>query len=151
MVCVSSKGSDQPAHTRSLIRALCSSLEYYMIVKLLSEHHLESLSLKGGCTDSSESTLVKLPHCWKSHVAAHRSNSNTVKSTSNYQKIWQLSCCLLLVFNLTCINILRTKILNIFIHFWGCYSQNLYNRAEHGLALVLKTIFHQCAISYTCS
>ena len=29
-----------------------------------------SLSLIGGCTSSSESTLVKMPHCWKSHVAA---------------------------------------------------------------------------------
>ena len=28
------------------------------------------LSLKGGCTVSSESTLVKMPHCWKSDVAA---------------------------------------------------------------------------------
>ena len=37
----------------------------------LAEHHLESLSLKGGCTGSSVSTLVKMPHCWKSHVAAH--------------------------------------------------------------------------------
>ena len=42
-----------------------------MIVKLLTEHHLEFLSLKGGCTGSSESTLVKMPHCWKSHVTAH--------------------------------------------------------------------------------
>ena len=41
-----------------------------MIVKLLTEHHLEVLSLKGGCSGSSESTLVKMPHCWKSHVAA---------------------------------------------------------------------------------
>ena len=31
-----------------------------MIVKLLTEHHLEFLSLKGGCTGSSESTLVKM-------------------------------------------------------------------------------------------
>ena len=31
-----------------------------MIVKLLNEHHLEFLSLKGGCRGSSESTLVKL-------------------------------------------------------------------------------------------
>ena len=30
-----------------------------MIVKLLTEHHLEFLSLKGGCRGSSESTLVK--------------------------------------------------------------------------------------------
>ena len=41
-----------------------------MIVKLLTEHHLEFLSLKGGCTGRSESTLVKMPHCWKSHVTA---------------------------------------------------------------------------------
>ena len=41
-----------------------------MIVKLLTEHHLEFLSLKGGCRGSSESTLVKMPHCWKSHVRA---------------------------------------------------------------------------------
>ena len=42
-----------------------------MIVKLLTEHHLEFLSLKVGCTGSSESTVVKIPHCWKSHVTAH--------------------------------------------------------------------------------
>ena len=42
-----------------------------MIVRLLTEHYLEFLSLKGGCTGSSQSTHVKSPHCWKSHVAAH--------------------------------------------------------------------------------
>ena len=41
-----------------------------MIVKLLTEHHLEFLSLKGGCTGSFESTLVKMPHCWRSHATA---------------------------------------------------------------------------------
>ena len=41
-----------------------------MTLKLLTEHHLEFLSFKGGCTGSSESTLVKMPHCWKSHVTA---------------------------------------------------------------------------------
>ena len=40
--------SDQPAQT----------LEYSMSVELLIEHHLEFLSLQGGCTGSSESTLV---------------------------------------------------------------------------------------------
>ena len=39
-----------------------------MSVKQLTEHHLEFLSIKLGCTGSSESTLVKPPHCWKSHV-----------------------------------------------------------------------------------
>ena len=42
-----------------------------MIVKLLTEQYLEFLSLKGGFTGSYESSLVKLPHCWKSHVMAH--------------------------------------------------------------------------------
>ena len=41
-----------------------------MIVKLLTEHHLEFLSLQGGCTGSSESTLVKIPNCWKSGAVA---------------------------------------------------------------------------------
>ena len=41
-----------------------------MIVKLLNEHHLEFLSLKGGCRGSSEFTLVKMANCWKSHAAA---------------------------------------------------------------------------------
>ena len=41
-----------------------------MHVMLLTEHHLEFLSLKEGCTGSSESTLVKMTHCWKSHVVA---------------------------------------------------------------------------------
>ena len=42
-----------------------------MSVKLLTEHLLEFLSLKGGCTGSLECTLVKMPHCWKSYVKAH--------------------------------------------------------------------------------
>ena len=42
-----------------------------MTVKLLTEDNLEFLSLKGGCTGLSKSTLVKMPHCWKSHVGAH--------------------------------------------------------------------------------
>ena len=44
-----------------------------MNVKLLTEHHLQFLSLKGGCKGSSESTLLKIPHCWKSHVTAQMS------------------------------------------------------------------------------
>ena len=43
-----------------------------MTVKLyiLTEPHLRFLNLKGGCTGSCESTLVKMPHCWKSRVTA---------------------------------------------------------------------------------
>ena len=42
-----------------------------MIVKLLTEHHLQFQSLKGGCIGLSESTFVKMSNCWKSHAAAH--------------------------------------------------------------------------------
>ena len=41
-----------------------------MLVKLLTEHHMEFLSFKGGCRGSSESTLVKMLHCWKSYATA---------------------------------------------------------------------------------
>ena len=45
-----------------------------MTVKLLTEQNFEFLSLTGGGTGSSEYTLVKMPHCWKSRVAAQLSN-----------------------------------------------------------------------------
>ena len=41
-----------------------------MIIKLLTEHHLEFLSSKGGCTGSFESILVKMPNYLKSHALA---------------------------------------------------------------------------------
>ena len=41
-----------------------------MNVKLPTEPHLGYLSLKRGCTGSSDSTLVKMPHCWKSRITA---------------------------------------------------------------------------------
>ena len=65
VVCASSIGSDQPAHSLILIRAFASR---FNILGVLS--YLEFLSLKGGCIGSSESTLVKMPHCRKSHVTA---------------------------------------------------------------------------------
>ena len=43
-----------------------------MIIKLLTEHHLEFLVLKEGCRGSSESTLVKMSNCWKHHAAPGR-------------------------------------------------------------------------------
>ena len=52
-------------------QSLCWSLEYSMIVKLLTEYHLEFLSLKGGCRGLSESIIFKMSNCWKSHAAAH--------------------------------------------------------------------------------
>ena len=51
-------------------QSLCVTFEYSMSVKLLTEHHLEFLSLKRGCTGSHESTPVKMPLCWISHGMA---------------------------------------------------------------------------------
>ena len=64
-VCTTSKASDQPAYTRSLIRALPSRSN------ILSIMLFGVSKLKGCCTGSSESTLVKMPHCWNSNVAAN--------------------------------------------------------------------------------
>ena len=54
---------------RSLIRAFVSPLHILWVVSYWD--HLDFLSIKAGYTGSSESTLVKLPHCWKSNVAVH--------------------------------------------------------------------------------
>ena len=43
-------------------QSLYSSIEYSMTVKLLTEHHLEFLNIKGGCNFSYEFTLVRRPH-----------------------------------------------------------------------------------------
>ena len=72
-----------------------------MGVMLLTAHHLEFLNLKGGYTGSSESTLFKMPHCWKSHVTAHvfnelidsewdnkEKNTKETKRRSTRIKIW---------------------------------------------------------------
>ena len=42
-----------------------------MSVKLLTEYQFAFLSLKGGFTGSSESTLVQMSNCWKSHATAY--------------------------------------------------------------------------------
>ena len=41
------------------VQSLCLSLEYSMTLRLLTKHHLEFLSWKGGCTGSSETTLFQ--------------------------------------------------------------------------------------------
>ena len=64
-----SKGSDQPALTRSLIRAFTSRLNILWVFDT-DWTSLCASTLEGGCTCSSESTLVKMPLCWKSHAAA---------------------------------------------------------------------------------
>ena len=51
-------------------QSLCLSHEYSLTLKLLTGHDLDLLSFKWGCTGLYESTLVKMPHCWKSHARA---------------------------------------------------------------------------------
>ena len=69
-----------------------------MSVKLLTEHILEVLSLKGGCTGSFESTHVKIPHCWKCHATAHLALQQIIK---------------LLLFNLNIISHNKETLVNI--------------------------------------
>ena len=54
-----------------------------MVVKLLTERHLWFLRLKGSCAGSPLSTLVKMPHCWKSPVAAQKLNLKIHAQLSN--------------------------------------------------------------------
>ena len=72
VVRATSKASDQPAHMRSLIRAFASRLhvEYSMIVKLLTEYHLEFLSLKEAA-EASLSLHMSKCHIATSHATAH--------------------------------------------------------------------------------
>ena len=42
-----------------------------MVVKLLTQHYLEFLSLKEGSRGLSKSALVKMLNCWRSHAMAH--------------------------------------------------------------------------------
>ena len=56
-----------------------------MTLRLQAEHHFGFLSLKGGCTGSYESTLIKMPYCWKSHVTAHAGvTGNVLHWSKNY-------------------------------------------------------------------
>ena len=66
----------QPAYAQS-DQSLCSSLEYSRSVRLLTEHHLEFLSQKGGFTGSSESTLAK-SHIVGNHMSRRKYAVGTV-------------------------------------------------------------------------
>ena len=52
-----------------------------MGAKLLTEHHFEFLSFKGGCTGSSEPTLMEMQHCWKSLAVAYMCNQSNVSGS----------------------------------------------------------------------
>ena len=61
-----------------------------MSVKLLTEPRLEFVSLKGGCTGSSESTLVRMPHCYDilalSRCVRYAGNFHISKKRTNSDK-----------------------------------------------------------------
>ena len=98
-----------------------------MIVKLLTEQHLEFLSLKRGCTGSSESTHVKMPHCWKSQVMAHFNDCyfQIGRQLLNYQMISMVLILEMFVLKQVCpLNILRpNKKISVFLRvfFWKKY------------------------------
>ena len=89
-----------------------------MRVKLPTEHHLEFLSLKGGCTGSSKSTFVKMPHCWKSGVMAII--TSTISSTFQTASLF-----------FWFIRYLKAKYNNIELHYPGnIYRDNIDNKQD---------------------
>ena len=54
-----------------------------MCVQLLTEYNLKFVSLKGGYTGSSESTPVKIPHCWKSYLPLKFRKCHKIQSMSS--------------------------------------------------------------------
>ena len=94
-------------------QSLCSSLEYSMNIKLLTEHHLEFLSLKGCCTGLSESTgnhvsrlkngmrmlvWTSITHRWETNqshefffrIVPHKIMPYAIKAFS--KNIWAATC-----------------------------------------------------------
>ena len=74
---------------RSLIRAFSSRLN---ILWMLSYWLNIIRSLRAGCIGSSEATLVKIPHCWKSHVTAQMEALNTRYNTSMIHSLSYFWC-----------------------------------------------------------
>ena len=95
VVCVTSKCLDQPGHMRSLVRTFVSRLNilWILTIKLLTEHNLEFLSLKVGCTGSSESTLVKVQHFCESRVEAHLHSYIEACNCFIFSAIQETKCC----------------------------------------------------------
>ena len=81
-----------------------------MTVKLLAQQHLECLSLKGSCTGSSESLLVKMPHCWKSHVAAQMNLGLSLHNYLSHRKIVMVD----LKFGIKCLYKQNREVMRVF-------------------------------------
>ena len=78
-------------HINNNVLRIGSGIQGSEGVKLLIKHHLEFLSLQGGCTGSSESTIVKMPHCWKSYDVAQIASVLTENSEIFVNFIFQNS------------------------------------------------------------
>ena len=82
----------RPAKTQISLRiaqsdqSLCWSLAYFVIVKLLTEHHLEFLSFKGGCTGSYESTTLFELTCRGSKGIGINGTSDVILTSNNAGK-----------------------------------------------------------------
>ena len=48
---------------------------------------MEFLNLKGGYTGLSESTIVKMPHCWKSHENICKQEKQTRKVLTDGKRV----------------------------------------------------------------
>ena len=89
----------RPAKPHREIRAFARRLNIHsMSDKLLTEYHFELLSLKGGCTGSSESTLVKsyivgnhisrLKCIYHSQEPVHTKTHNLTKRAARNGPVW---------------------------------------------------------------
>ena len=107
-----------------------------MIVKLLTEHNLKFLSLEEGNTGSSESTLVKMPHCWKSHVMAHFITISFV-----WNSFWNIAFKRLLYFQPFLAVLKNDKL------FWKAYTCCVYFSSAIIMLREWELVFQVCVVS----
>ena len=69
LICATSKGSDQPAHTRSLIKAFACRLNILQVLSYWPTSFGVS-KLKRRLQRLVRVYTCQMPHCWKSHAAA---------------------------------------------------------------------------------
>ena len=99
-----------------------------MIVKLLTEHHLEFLMLKQCCRGSSEPTLVKMSNCWKSHAVAH-----ILLGINDFKR--QNKCCLTVIYGTKLCTNFSIFLLNLCNHIFNL----LLFAQKHSIYVVLES------------
>ena len=95
-----------------------------MSVKILTEHHFEFLSLKGGCTGSSEPKLVKMPHCWKSRVTAQFMQEITQEKNAFHAIVASMKTCII------CKCMYVSEVLPVFVVSLERQTENFLRSAE---------------------